>query len=153
MKKYTVSELEGYRLDMAVARAEGLTICESGGSIWAKDESGDHMGYITSDSMPAYSPSKLWQQGGPIIDRDHIFLQPPCREHHHGGSTPGWNRYDYWRATVSANTRVWFKPEDREPGAFLSDKGRVGRGCGSTPLVAAMRAYVTSKFGEEVELP
>lgn len=30
----------------------------------------------------------------------------------------------------------------------------VGRGSwGPTPLIAAMRAYVASKFGDEVELP
>lgn len=29
----------------------------------------------------------------------------------------------------------------------------VTRARGSTPLIAAMRSYVTSKFGEEVELP
>lgn len=39
--------------------------------------------------------------------------------------------------------------------AFTVDAGGVvrGRSAGPTPLVAAMRAYVASRFGEEVELP
>ena len=47
---------------------------------------------------------------------------------------------------------VW--PDAEEGGWFASSGG--GRGTdykGTTPLIAAMRCYVTSKLGDEVELP
>lgn len=70
-----------------------------------------------------YSPCSAWVQGGPIIEREHIKLAPFSET--------------YWEAVVYD-----FKTEpDRWPGR------------GPTPLIAAMRAFVASKFGEEVELP
>jgi hypothetical protein len=146
--KHKVSELEGALLDLAVAKAEGLTPIAgqpAGYFYWTDPKHGNCSGW--------FNPSDNWDIGGPIVHRDEIFLQPPSDEHHHGGSTPGWNRYDYWRATVSARTRVWFKPEDKLPGALLGERGRVGRGAGPTPLIAAMRAKVASHFGDEVDLP
>lgn len=123
-----ISELEGALLDAAVAKGEGWAYTVGGG----------------------YSPSTDWAVGGPIIERDQIFLEPPSSEHHCGGSAPGWKQFNFWRATVSARTRTWNTgPDD----LALLVGGRVGRGEGSTALVAAMRAYVASKFGEYVELP
>ena len=47
------------------------------------------------------------------------------------------------RIDVTAHADSWFaKPAYRGVG-----------GCGPTPLIAAMRAYVASKFGNEVDLP
>ena len=74
-------------------------------------------------SCPRYSTE--WQVGGPIIERERIVL----------------NSYiNRWEAFALASDRVVER---------LSNGGSSG----PTPLIAAMRAYVTSKFGEEVELP
>ncbi len=58
-----------------------------------------------------------------------------------------WTSFETWHATVSARTRRWNKgPND--PAMLVG--GRVGRGEGPTPLIAAMRAYVESVFGDEI---
>jgi hypothetical protein len=36
---------------------------------------------------------------------------------------------------------------------YDDDEVRLPRGYGPTPLIAAMRCYVASKLGDEVELP
>ena len=47
------------------------------------------------------------------------------------------------RIDVTAHADSWFaKPAYRGVG-----------GCGATPLIAAMRAYVAAKLGNEIELP
>jgi hypothetical protein len=68
-----------------------------------------------------------WARGGWIIEREKIFLVPSFVE---GDPTSVWGaeKYDrYCRPT-------WF-------------------GAGPTPLIAAMRAYVASKLGDEVDVP
>lgn len=66
-----------------------------------------------------------WSQGGPIIERERIELIPPKNE----------SDLD-WMA-------VWLNSEDVEAGIQN----------GPTPLIAAMRCYVASKLGNEVEIP
>jgi len=87
-----------------------------------------------------WSPSTDWAQGGPLIERDQIFLDPPHDTHAHGGPNAGWHRTHGWSATVSARTRRY--PNHADPAL----PGCVGRGAGPTPLIAAMRAFVAS-FG------
>jgi hypothetical protein len=70
-----------------------------------------------------YKPSTKWSQGGPIIERERINL----RLH---------------------------KDTDKEVSAFnWVNHAPVNRMRGSTPLIAAMRCYVASKLGDEVEIP
>ena len=65
-----------------------------------------------------------WSQGGPIIEREGINLENnPSRCH--------------WIASTPA-------PEHRN-GAVET--------VGLTPLIAALRCYVASKLGDEVEIP
>lgn len=69
--------------------------------------------------------SSMWEFGGPIIERE----QEPIDNNGAGG---------LWRAQ----------------GVWKSQLKRDGWVCeGSTPLVAAMRCFVASKLGEELELP
>jgi hypothetical protein len=68
--------------------------------------------------MDCFSPSELWAQGGPIIERDRIAIDP-------------YVTHSQWGAN--------------KDGAFYRD--------GPTPLIAAMRCYVASKLGDEVEIP
>lgn len=86
--------LTGTALDWAVAKADGED-------------------YFKLD---LYAPSKLWEQGGLIIEQERISLIDQ------GG--------DYWQALCG-----WIET------------------FGDTPLIAAMRCYVASKLGDEIELP
>ena len=70
-----------------------------------------------------FFPSQKWDHGGPIIARERIKLEPCYTTH---GEFVGW----------SAKSLRWVLSMEDE-----------------FPLVAAMRAYVASKFGEEAELP
>lgn len=72
-----------------------------------------------------YAPSTDWAQGGPIIERELIDIR------HIRSNTL------YWEAWTSA-------PE--APDGEVSE-------CGPTPLIAAMRCYVASKLGDEIEIP
>lgn len=68
-----------------------------------------------------------WSQGGPIIEREKLSV-----------GTRHTNEHIYWDADVLCWAR-------NSIGGFLK--------YGSTPLVAAMRCYVASKIGDEVEIP
>jgi hypothetical protein len=90
-------------------------------------EPDDWMVYITegcSDGEWVFKPSTDWQQGGPIIEREWLDVTP-------------------WPNESDEDLRWQCKQHDSiECVAF-----------GSTPLIAAMRCYVASKLGEEVEVP
>lgn len=73
-----------------------------------------------------WQPSTDWSQGGPIIEREEISIS---RDFESG-------RIE-WAAWTPAPIR-----DDAE--AF---------GYGPTPLIAAMRCYVASRLGDEVEVP
>jgi hypothetical protein len=72
---------------------------------------------------PWYEPSTDWAQGGPIIEREVISLIHP--------------KYDCWTA------HCYDKTVDDE--SYTLD--------GPTPLIAAMRCYVASKLGDEIDVP
>jgi hypothetical protein len=72
-----------------------------------------------------YQPSTKWSQGGPIIEREEIDI------------------YCYTSPKISPDAGLW-----------LADiTGTNFKAYGSTPLIAAMRCYVASKLGNEVEVP
>ena len=73
--------------------------------------------------LAPYNPSTDWEQGGPIIERERISIED-CQD---GAGL-------YWEAT-----RI-------EPPAVSEARG-------PTPLIAAMRCYVASVLGDEVEVP
>lgn len=73
-----------------------------------------------------YEPSTKWAIGGPIIEREKIGVTPIT-------VTVGDDR----------GKRHWFA--NHEDKTDFQD--------GPTPLIAAMRCYVASKLGAEVELP
>lgn len=70
-----------------------------------------------------YMPSSNWQMGGAIIEREMITVECFYEE-----ST--------WHA---------WTPAPEQP--------RDAHGYGETPLEAAMRCYVASKLGDEIEVP
>lgn len=141
-----VSELEGALLDYWVAKAEGL------GAELCSDDLGTFcvrtVRYRGGGSFRGpFFPSTEWVDGGPIVERDQIFLNPPSEVHYNGGPNAGWKRYDHWRATVSTRTRTL--PPKNEVQERMGHGGP-GRGAGATALLAAMRAKVASHFGDDV---
>ena len=97
--KIKTSELKGAALDWAVAQIE-------------------FNGEYRPISLPDYSTD--WSQGGPIIEREKIRLDP---------------RKGQWEATI------WNEANMQNPSY------------GPTPLIAAVRCFVASKLGDEVEVP
>ncbi len=83
-------------------------------------------GALIINGSDYYCPSEDWAQGGAIIEQEEISIS---REFSSG-------RIE-WAAWTPAPFR-----DDAE--AF---------GYGETPLIAAMRCYVASKLGDEVEIP
>jgi hypothetical protein len=72
-----------------------------------------------------WKPSTDWAQGGPIIERERISLE----------SLYG----------VGTGENVWLAVREEHPA--------VSEMLGPTPLVAAMRCYVASQIGDEVDVP
>lgn len=74
--------------------------------------------------LPKYSTD--WAAGGPIIEREGISLEVTCM-------SAGFE----WVAKIDLN----------EGDVMVEEK------FGPTPLISAMRCYVASKLGDEVEIP
>jgi hypothetical protein len=70
-----------------------------------------------------YSPSTDWAQGGPIIEREKIDT---------------FNQNNGYTGAIKMPTK-----NDPHPTPYF----------GTTTLIAAMRCYVSSKLGDEVEIP
>jgi hypothetical protein len=125
--KHKTSELEGAFLDAAVAMAERFPnmalVVGDGAPPFPRYQWRKRLG---SGNPPRSIPSfsSDWAIGGPIIERERIIFDDPTWFDEGAG----------WFAHVAGRTRVTY-------------------GNGQTMLIAAMRAYVDSKFGDEVELP
>jgi hypothetical protein len=84
------------------------------------------------DRRDTFNYSTDWAQGGPIIEREGIDVHRV---------NPG-----LWSAKWWANNSGMAKnPAQRFKHNITTD--------GPTPLIAAMRCYVASKLGDEVNLP
>ena len=126
--KIKTSELTGTALDWAVAKCEGKNgVLHDDGitrCIVIAAASGVYKG--------TWKPSVNWSQCGPIIEREEIdlYCDVPTNPAY---KDPSWR--GSWRARYS----------------------RCGYGTdmyhGPTALIAAMRCYVASKLGAEVEIP
>ena len=78
---------------------------------------------VVDGRWKAFHPSTDWAQGGPIIERKGINLRL------HAGT-------------------------DKQPIAFVwVNHQPAHRQYGPTPLIAAMRCYVASKLGDDIEIP
>ena len=123
--KIRTSELSGAALDWAVAKCEGYDCqldCEVSGPWLVPQE-----GYLHDEKpLSRYSPSTLWAQGGPIIERERITWNGQC-------------------ASI-----VKFTPN--KPGSINGTYNNTT--CYSpAPLIAAMRCYVASKMGDTIDVP
>ena len=85
--------------------------------------SGKTLTRMDMDGGIYWQPSTDWAQGGPIIEREKITLIY-------------WQRERTWEAACPVNASAIC--------AHIKD---------ANPLIAAMRSYVASRFGVEVEIP
>ena len=146
--KHKVSELEGALLDAAVAKAEGLKCFVERSEHLKKDVCYANWAPGAPAGRPysPYCPSSYWNIGGPIIEREGIesrrVVDPFCRVKGESYWLCGYDMYVESGHAYTDNTQD--PPSISFDGACAT---------GPTPLIAAMRAYVASKFGAEVELP
>lgn len=107
---------------------------------------GEQAHYIFKHNAGFHRYSTVWERGGPIIDGEGIttaFCSGDLCEPR-----------SYWVATTE--TQSWeygYGPyheqdEDKSLDIYKSEVIE-----GPTPLIAAMRCYVASKLGDEVEVP
>lgn len=94
----------------------------------AKCEGKDHV--VNAPHKYVYEPSTNWAQGGPIIEREQITLR---------FSENNWVA-EWW----ADNSGMAKNPAQR----FCPNRFEVG----PTPLVAAMRCFVASRLGAEVDV-
>ena len=120
-----VSDLIGAELDYAVAKCEGATNLRENPHRFDK-----RLIFRLAERtvfMNDFRFSTDWAQGGPIIEREKINI--------HSNMTRMAKYPDYdWLADC---------PEHRQCVSFT----------GQTPLIAAMRCYVASKLGDEIDIP
>ena len=127
--KVKTSELTGVALDWAVAKSEGFFIfalvSKQNGECMVVDEFSNPLMYHDD-----------WTLGGEIIESEKIGVWFSEGIHDENGKVL---REACWYAETSCTT----------------DNGDMPYKCeiGKTPLIAAMRCYVASKLGAEVELP
>ncbi len=128
--KIKTAELTGPALDWAVAK------CEQGGAAYVNTHSRGRVLILADDIHPwsrgdTWKPSTDWAQGGPIIERERIDVT--------------WY-IDHWTATWWADNSGMAKDQAQR---FKRNRQHSG----PTPLIAAMRCYVASKLGDEVDVP
>jgi len=122
--KIKTSELEGLALDWAVAKAVGHDV-----SATVYYSGLNQYGRVESSraiDLGEYSPSTDWSQGGPLI-ADGVYML--CRQNP--------------LSPIPFETEGWIAAHEGLP--FLFD--------GPTPLIAACRAIVAAKLGDEIDVP
>lgn len=124
MVKVKTADLVGAQLDFAVAQADGLRI------EWRRTNIAPGLHPMVVDGSGIFRGpfpySTCWRFGGPIIERERITIA-------HEPSRGGWSA----GLVVASPTCDYFN--------WL--------GYAEVPLIAAMRAFVASKLGGEVEVP
>jgi hypothetical protein len=93
----------------------------------AKCEENDGIWHETDKDPMPFTSSTNWSQGGPIIEREKLEL--------HRGP---WGQAKEWQ---------WFSVKKDLGNNTLAVKH------GPTPLVAAMRCFVASRLGDDVDIP
>jgi len=131
--KHKVSELEGALLDAAVAKARGMAPY-FGNSPPDRPNPDSEQLWRDLDGWPVDRFSTEWGAGGPIIGRELIAVSAHVYDN-------GPAQCCCWVAAVAIYGM--FDVHYSHPPK---------RWYGATPLIAAMRAYVASKLGEEIDL-
>ena len=123
--KMKTSTLEGAALDWAVAQCEGYKNIHIHQP--AMRACAPYVIVMQRDEPVDWMPSLRWDQGGPIAEDNSI------------GTMHRWN--NGWAALMTG------------PLGIFHDRSYPDEIVGPTPLIAAMRCYVASKLGEEVDVP
>lgn len=130
--KKLVAELEGAELDYWVARALGYErVSQIPEELCGTTYHGECCGCIND-----WNPSDDWFQAGPIIFANRI----------------GFYESSFWVKPGTPPTedeQIWRAAIDGYPNYGSSFDNEFS---GKTPLIAAMRAFVASKYGEYVEV-
>lgn len=129
--KIKTGELSGEQLNWAVAVAVGLKPFVQGAHYGAPDRVFVEAENAGSLSGIRYKPSTDWSQGGPLIERFGIRLGKVGRHWYGGRLIP--------QSGLSDNYEDFDGETDVE--------GEGG------PLIAACRAIVAAKLGDEVDVP
>jgi hypothetical protein len=93
-----------------------------------------HEGVTDVFYFPRWQPSTDWSQGGPIIEREKLGVWWAT----HYVDDDGVEYGNHWYCETGCTDENY-------------DSQHIATG--PTPLVAAMRCYVASKLGDEVEIP
>ena len=126
--KYETKELSGLALEFAVQKAVGAFDSEEDGM----------QGISLADYIEAGGGWRLdWETCGPIIEREHIAIE-------FYGS--------YWGAMPKDAKGCEVPNLNPNRHAEMSNGWCPVMATGTTPLVAAMRAFVSAKIGDKVEL-
>lgn len=140
--KIKTSELTGPALDWAVALAHGAhTVVHPSNGDMLPRLSWPPTPTMSTRTMTRSAPeySRDWLIAGPVIEREGILLRAIRK--------PGHNLDFQWLAMydgTNTGTMVqWVKRTDWERHYWQ----------GPTPLIAAMRCFVASRLGDEVEVP
>ena len=123
--KMNVNELTGSKLDWAVAK------CEGADRLHVNPHRFEKRLIMQMADRPVYFDtfrfSTDWSQGGLIIEREKI--------------------------NTHSNTTRMAKYPDSDWLADCPEHGQCVSFTGRTPLIAAMRCYVASKLGNEIDIP
>lgn len=124
MKRVKTADLTGAALDWAVAKCEGEKYGPPTFRVHQNSKGATvYLNAGMQQSGIPYRPSTDWAQGGPIIERDGMHVD--CLRQ---GKAPVWEAWPYASGTKHIQQ-------------------------GPTPLIAAMRCFVASKLGDEVDVP
>ena len=125
--KIKTQDLTGAALDWAVAKCEGWDAPIFRNRTWAVPL------YVATNGagLHTYAPSTDLAQGGPIIKREGIST----RLNH--------KQAQLWEAYI------WLPAQHDQSEADSNSYTAFG----TTALIVAMRAYVASKLGDEVDIP
>ena len=130
----SVNDMTGMALDWAVAEADGLRPYQYKGKFWVLDGK-------TNIPLPRFSTD--WKQGGPLIECELIEVSPRWHNQH-CAVNQDWEKRGFkadhgwhWAAYVLGADNIDDNHEQE----------------GGTPLIAAMRCFVSGKLGDVVQVP
>ena len=124
--------LEGKALDWAVATSQNRTITSFlGGAVWVKSK---HEDGTELDGFDFVFNATNWVHAGPIIESEGIEISV-LHDESSTSNNRTWSRG--WIACYTVN----------EMEISIHDTQ------GPTSLIAAMRCFVTSKFGKTIDVP
>lgn len=144
--KIKVSEATNIQLDWMVARLQGVELYPL--SMYK-------VCVPVDDSADFYGPTTDWAQAGPIIEREGISVVK--LEHEYGVDSKGYTTSE--RIPVFGAVIGEYFDTDMQRSSYGESYGEIYYigtelvTTGPTPLIAALRCYVASKLGDEVEIP